>query len=56
MPARTTRGVAGVARAHSVTTGTMADGFRRLEVITGVGRGWADPDRCEPTVGLGSSC
>ena len=25
-------------RAHSSTTGTKADGFRRLEVITGVGR------------------
>ena len=34
-------------RNHSTTTGTKADGFRRLEVITGVGRRrrWSDEDK-----------
>ena len=34
-------------RTHSSTTGTKADGFRRLEVITGVGRRrrWSDEDK-----------
>ena len=27
-------------RTHGATTGTKADGFRRLEVITGIGRRW----------------
>ena len=34
-------------RNHSATTSTNADGFRRLEVITGVGRRrrWSDEDK-----------
>jgi transposase len=34
-------------RTHSTTTSTKADGFRRLEVITGVGRRrrWSDEDK-----------
>src|SRR5918994_449654 len=34
-------------RTHSATTSTKADGFRRLEVITGVGRRrrWTDDDK-----------
>jgi transposase len=34
-------------RSHSSTTSTKADGFRRLEVITGVGRRrrWSDEDK-----------
>ena len=34
-------------RNHSATTSTKADGFRRLEVITGVGRRrrWTDGDK-----------
>src|SRR4051794_21473827 len=34
-------------RTHSSTPGTKADGFRRLEVITGVGRRrrWSDEDK-----------
>jgi transposase len=34
-------------RDHSTTTSTKADGFRRLEVITGVGRRrrWTDEDK-----------
>jgi transposase len=34
-------------RTHSSTTGAKADGFRRLEVITGVGRRrrWSDEDK-----------
>jgi transposase len=34
-------------RTHGSTTGTKADGFRRLEVITGVGRRrrWTDEDK-----------
>ena len=34
-------------RAHSATTGTKADGFRRLEVITGIGRRrrWSAEDK-----------
>jgi transposase len=34
-------------RNHSLTTGTKADEFRRLEVITGVGRRrrWSDEDK-----------
>ena len=34
-------------RNHSSTTSTKADGFRRLEVITGVGRRrrWSDEDK-----------
>jgi transposase len=34
-------------RTPSATTGTKADGFRRLEVITGVGRRrrWSDEDK-----------
>ena len=34
-------------RSHSATTGTKADGFRRLEVITGIGRRrrWSDADK-----------
>ena len=34
-------------RNHSSTTGTNADGFRRLEVITGVGRRrrWTDEEK-----------
>src|SRR5437763_6522415 len=34
-------------RTHSATTGTNADSFRRLEVITGVGRRrrWSDEDK-----------
>jgi transposase len=34
-------------RTHSHTTSTNADGFRRLEVITGVGRRrrWSDEDK-----------
>ena len=34
-------------RNHSTTTGTSDDGFRRLEVITGVGRRrrWSDEDK-----------
>jgi transposase len=34
-------------RTHGATTGTKADGFRRLEVITGVGRRrrWSDEDK-----------
>ena len=34
-------------RTHSSTTSTKADGFRRLEVITGVGRRrrWSDEDK-----------
>ena len=34
-------------RTHSGTTSTKADGFRRLEVITGVGRRrrWSDEDK-----------
>jgi transposase len=34
-------------RTHGATTGTKADGFRRLEVITGVGRRrrWSDGDK-----------
>ena len=34
-------------RTHSTTTSTDADGFRRLEVITGVGRRrrWSDADK-----------
>src|SRR5215218_5821829 len=34
-------------RSHSATTGTKADGFRRLEVITGIGRRrrWTDEDK-----------
>ena len=34
-------------RAHSSTTGTKADGFRRLEVITGIGRRrrWTDEEK-----------
>ena len=34
-------------RTHSSTPGTKADGFRRLEVITGVGprRRWTDEDK-----------
>jgi transposase len=34
-------------RTHSTTTSTKADGFRRLEVITGVGRRrrWTDEDK-----------
>jgi transposase len=34
-------------RAHGATTGTKADGFRRLKVITGVGRRrrWSDEDK-----------
>ena len=32
---------------HSATTGTKVDGFRRLEVITGVGRRrrWSEEDK-----------
>ena len=34
-------------RTHSTTTSTKAEGFRRLEVITGVGRRrrWSDEDK-----------
>src|SRR3954449_318936 len=34
-------------RTHGTTTSTKADGFRRLEVITGVGRRrrWSDEDK-----------
>ena len=34
-------------RTHGATTSTNADGFRRLEVITGVGRRrrWSDEDK-----------
>src|SRR5215207_5582001 len=34
-------------RTHSATTSTKVDGFRRLEVITGVGRRrcWSDKDK-----------
>src|SRR5215208_5544445 len=34
-------------RTHGATTSTKADGFRRLEVITGVGRRrrWSDEDK-----------
>jgi transposase len=34
-------------RTHGTTTGTSDDGFRRLEVITGVGRRrrWSDEDK-----------
>jgi transposase-like protein len=34
-------------RTHSTTTSTKADGFRRLEVITGVSRRrrWSDEDK-----------
>jgi transposase len=34
-------------RNHGTTTGTKADGFRRLEVITGVGRRrrWSEEDK-----------
>src|SRR5215216_415054 len=34
-------------RTHSTTTSTKADGFRRFEVITGVGRRrrWSDEDK-----------
>ena len=34
-------------RTHSSTTGTKADGFRRIEVITGVGRRrrWSEEDK-----------
>src|SRR3712207_1993891 len=34
-------------RTHSSTTGTKADGFRRIEVITGVGRRrrWTDEEK-----------
>jgi len=34
-------------RTHGITTSTKADGFRRLEVITGVGRRrrWSDEDK-----------
>src|SRR5215216_1837570 len=34
-------------RTHSTTTSTKADGFRRFEVITGVGRRrrWSDQDK-----------
>src|SRR3954447_12686607 len=34
-------------RTHSATTSTKVDGFRRLEVITGVGRRrrWSDEDK-----------
>ena len=34
-------------RTHSATTSTKADGFRRLEVITGVGRRrrWSEEDK-----------
>src|SRR4051794_6609073 len=32
-------------RNHSRTDSTNADGFRRLEVITGVGRRWSDEDK-----------
>ena len=34
-------------RTHSTTTSTKADGFRRLEVITGVGRRrrWSEEDK-----------
>src|SRR4051795_4193758 len=32
-------------RNHSRTDSTNADGFRRLEVITGVGRRWTDEDK-----------
>jgi transposase len=34
-------------RTHGATTGTKADGFRRLEVITGIGRRrrWSEEDK-----------
>jgi transposase len=34
-------------RTHGATTGTKAEGFRRLEMITGVGRRrrWSDEDK-----------
>jgi hypothetical protein len=34
-------------RSHSSTTSTKADGFRRIEVITG-SAGGAGPTRCKP--------
>ena len=45
-PGETGRGPAPM-RTHRATTGTKADGFRRIEVITGVGRRrrWTDEER-----------
>jgi hypothetical protein len=41
-------------RSHGVTTGTTADGFRRLEVITGVGRRrrWSDEGGGQTTLAI----